>query len=637
VLPVILLAFANDKQNTGAGYLRGLTLERNAIRDALMKAEENGLCQVIVEPDVTVDRLFDIFQHSAYRDRIAIFHYGGHADSYSLLLESASGGKATAHSEGLVSFLAKQKSLKLVFLNGCSSQKQSEDLIEAGVPAVIGTSQSINDTIATGLSTRFYKGLASGMTVERAWTEAIDQTKTENNTSNTSSLLVEGILGEPGVEQLPWKMYTGEGGAFSKAWNLPEAANQPLFGLELPNAYYRKLPLSPYPGLRSFSREEAAIFFGRGSDIRKLYTQLGHAQPVILLSGKKGVGKTSLLAAGLVPRLEEAFVVSYQALENKRLTDVLSDALDQICIENGLAKPAPADKSHLDTQIAELQKSVAINSGVAKEILELELNRLISLAGKERLSFHAQWMSIEEHTGKPLVLILDELPDNHEEWKTWLQIMTSIFESKSSPRGKLILSVDEEMHIPFRDLLRSTGCAYAEVFLQPLTWDELLEAIIGITRTPITRDHYRLQVDNTSASNLPVTLAGDLTDGDTTLVAPYLQIILSSLWDKAIKENPQSPAFTMHSYQQGMMSGDIMERFYNQQVAQLKAWSEAPVQSGLALDLLYRHTSALGKSNTLEAATKQQTYTDRLNIVNSLLRRCKELFLLTLDTTCSHK
>ena len=182
MLPVILLAFANDKQNTGAGYLRGLTQERNAIRDALMKAEENGLCQVIVEPDVTVDRLFDIFQNSAYRDRIAIFHYGGHADSYSLLLESASGGKATAHSEGLVSFLAKQKSLKLVFLNGCSSQKQSEELITAGLPAVIGTSQSINDTIATGLSTRFYKGLASGMTIERAWTEAIDQTKTENNT-----------------------------------------------------------------------------------------------------------------------------------------------------------------------------------------------------------------------------------------------------------------------------------------------------------------------------------------------------------------------------------------------------------------------------------------------------------------------
>jgi WD40 repeat protein len=629
MLPVILLAFANDKQNTGAGYLRGLTQERNAIRDALMKAEQNGLCQVIVEPDVTVDRLFDIFQNSAYRDRIAIFHYGGHADSYSLLLESASGGKVTAHSEGLVSFLAKQKSLKLVFLNGCSSQKQSEELIEAGLPAVIGTSQSINDTIATGLSTRFYKGLASGMTIERAWTEAIDQTKTENNTSNSSSLLVEGILGEPGAEQFPWKMYTGEGGAFSKAWNLPEAANQPLFGLELPNAYYRKLPLSPYPSLRSFTREEAAIFFGRGNDIRKLYTQLGHAQPVILLSGKKGVGKTSLLNAGLVPRLEEAFVVSCQSIDNKKPAVVLTEALDQVSVENGLTKPAPADKSKLDAQIAELQKSVAVNAGVAREILELELNRLVQLAGKERLSLHAQWMSIEEQTGKPLVLILDELPHDPEQWNTLLQIMLSIFENESSPRGKLILSVDEENHLSFRDLLRSSGCAFAEVFLLPLSWDELQDAITGITRTPVTRDHYRLQIESTSASNLPVTLAGDLSDGDMTLVAPYLQVVLSSLWENTIKENPQSPAFTMHAYQQGMMSGDIMDRFYTRQVTTLKAWSEAPVQSGLALDLLYRHTSALGKSNTLDAASRKQTYGERLNIVNTLLKQCKELFLLT--------
>ena len=94
------------------------------------------------------------------------------------------------------------------------------------------------------------------------------------------------------------------------------------------------------------------------------------------------------------------------------------------------------------------------------------------------------------------------------------------------------------MHIPFRDLLRASGCAYAEVFLQPLTWDELQDAITGITRTPVTRDHYRLQIEDTSANNLPVTLAGDLTDGDTTLVAPYLQVILSSLWEKAISENP---------------------------------------------------------------------------------------------------
>jgi WD40 repeat protein len=635
MLPVILLAFANDKQNTGAGYLRGLTLERNAIRDALMKAEEYGLCQVLVEPDATVDRLFDIFQNPTYRDRIAIFHYGGHAESYSLLLESASGGKATAHSEGLVAFLAKQKSLRLVFLNGCSSQKQSEELVAAGLPAVIGTSQSINDTIATGLATRFYKGMAAGMTIERAWTDAVDQTRTENKTSDTASLFVEGILGEPGESTFPWELYTGESGASSKAWNLPEAANQPLFGLELPRSYYRKLPPAPYPGLRSFIREEAAIFFGRGADIRKLYTQLSHEQPVILVSGKKGVGKSSLLTAGLAPRLEEAYVVSCAPVENKNLAQALTDALDQVSAENGLEKLSSKDESNTALKIAELQNSIVSLTGVAKEILEQELTRLTRLSAADRLSCHEQWMAIEEKTGKPLVLILDELPHDPEQWKDLHEMMADIFDKKLAPRGKMLLSIDEESHGPLRSFLQSAGFPYAEIFLQPLTWDGITEAITGITLSPFTRDYYRLQIENSSASNLPVTLAGDLSDGDTSLVAPYLQVILSALWEKAIQDNSQSPMLLLRGYQQGMQTGEIMEGYFTRQLAQLREWNETPVVSGLALDLLYRHTSALGKSNVLDASTRNQTYGDRREMVNALVAKCKTLFLLSVTPSDS--
>ncbi len=629
MLPVILLAFANDKQNTGAGYLRGLTLERNAIRDALMKAEEIGLCQVIVEPDVTVDRLFDIFQNSAYRDRIAIFHYGGHADSYSLLLESASGGKAQAHSEGLVTFLAKQKSLKLVFLNGCSSQKQSEELVAAGLPAVIGTSQTINDTIATGLSTRFYKGLSAGTTVERAWTDAIDQIKTENKISDRSTLYVESILAAPGEETFPWKLYIGEGGALSKAWNLPEAANQPLFGLELPNAYYRKLPLSPYPGLRSFTREEAAIFFGRGQDIRKLHSQLQREQPVILLSGKRGVGKSSLLAAGLAPRLESDYVVSLCHLEIKSMADALEEVFENIREVNGLDKWPPKDKSKLEERIGEIRKLQPTLSGVAKEIVEQELEHLIRLAAKEHLSFYEQWISIEEKSGKPLIIILDELLPDPAQWKVLREILILIFETKKAPRGKLILSIDEEYHAPFTEILQLAKFPYAEVFLQPLNWDGIKEAIVGAALSPVTKEFYRLSIEAGGANDMPVTLSGDLTDSDTTLVAPYLQVILSYLWSSATAENAQTPYISLKVYQQGILSGEIIDKFLIQQLAQLKEDFEEPVQSGLALDVLYQHTSALGKSNILEAAKRTQNYADRKDVVEGMVRKCKDLFLLT--------
>ena len=45
---------------------------------------------------------------------------------------------------------------------------------ELGVPAVVGTARSINDTIATDLASRFYSSLGQGNAIERAWEEAED-------------------------------------------------------------------------------------------------------------------------------------------------------------------------------------------------------------------------------------------------------------------------------------------------------------------------------------------------------------------------------------------------------------------------------------------------------------------------------
>jgi hypothetical protein len=63
--------------------------------------------------------ILDVFQDENDKDRIAIFHYGGHADGYKLLLETAAGARSFAHKEGLASFFARQNSLRLIlFLPG---------------------------------------------------------------------------------------------------------------------------------------------------------------------------------------------------------------------------------------------------------------------------------------------------------------------------------------------------------------------------------------------------------------------------------------------------------------------------------------------------------------------------------------
>jgi hypothetical protein len=88
--PVIFLAFANDRDDT-VGYLRNLPDEARRLRDVLQPAQQAGLCEVEVRTNSTADDIFKVFQDPKYRNRIAIFHYGGHANGYQLLLESAEG------------------------------------------------------------------------------------------------------------------------------------------------------------------------------------------------------------------------------------------------------------------------------------------------------------------------------------------------------------------------------------------------------------------------------------------------------------------------------------------------------------------------------------------------------------------
>ncbi len=68
-----------------------------------------------------------------------------------------------------------------------------------------------------------------------------------------------------------------------------------------------ELPASPYPGLRPFRRDEADIFFGRGSQIAEMLTRL-ECHRFLAVVGASGCGKSSLVSAGLLPALEQGFL-----------------------------------------------------------------------------------------------------------------------------------------------------------------------------------------------------------------------------------------------------------------------------------------------------------------------------------------
>src|SRR5437667_146371 len=83
----------------------------------------------------------------------------------------------------------------------------------------------------------------------------------------------------------------------------------PLFGL--PGLLRVDLPAKPYRHVECFRREDAEVFFGRGQDIAALFRRVTgpDGDPVLLFYGQSGVGKSSVLDAGLLPRLEQVHEV----------------------------------------------------------------------------------------------------------------------------------------------------------------------------------------------------------------------------------------------------------------------------------------------------------------------------------------
>ncbi len=57
-----------------------------------------------------------------------------------------------------------------------------------------------------------------------------------------------------------------------------------------------------YPGSRPFTQEEGRQFFGREKDREELYKYI-QVEKLVVLYAKSGLGKTSLIEAGLLPRL----------------------------------------------------------------------------------------------------------------------------------------------------------------------------------------------------------------------------------------------------------------------------------------------------------------------------------------------
>lgn len=69
---------------------------------------------------------------------------------------------------------------------------------------------------------------------------------------------------------------------------------------------------NPYRGLSPFEGAHRALFFGRNADIRAVLDRV-RAEPLVLVAGDSGVGKSSLCRAGVLPRVAEGALADGRA------------------------------------------------------------------------------------------------------------------------------------------------------------------------------------------------------------------------------------------------------------------------------------------------------------------------------------
>ena len=158
--PVAVIVQAQTKQK-----LQFLNEEVDEISHLLKQSGYE--VKVITTPSVA--KLKKVFTNEKYRDRIAIFHYAGHAQNANVVLK----GEKPAYFDGLAGFLEQQKAMRMIFLNGCSSDGY-ENYIGSNAKNIffLFSNCDIADFQAKEFAVRFYRFLATGADCGRAFREA---------------------------------------------------------------------------------------------------------------------------------------------------------------------------------------------------------------------------------------------------------------------------------------------------------------------------------------------------------------------------------------------------------------------------------------------------------------------------------
>jgi hypothetical protein len=271
---------------------------------------------------------------------------------------------------------------------------------------------------------------------------------------------------------------------------------------------------APFPGLRPFTRADAPWFFGRDQQIKDLRGRLDR-NDLIAVVGGSGVGKSSLVYAGLLPQLEQEAAWRFVDMRPRGAPRIaLANAFIQMLTENHLVTPEEANSSALVDHV---------RATLARSALGL-------------IDLTREWLPAD---GKPLLLLVDQfeeifryqpqrdtdtaVPTIEDEAAAFVELLTAASADSGPIRVMLTMRADY-----IGDCVRFEGLPEAiseGQYLVPRLIREQIEAVI---RRPVIKAGAIIDHD------LVEQLLNDSAKESDAL--PLLQHALMRLWEQADKQ-----------------------------------------------------------------------------------------------------
>ena len=195
---------------------------------------------------------------------------------------------------------------------------------------------------------------------------------------------------------------------------------------------------SPFVGLSSYQKEDAANFHGRAADIAALLDRLRH-QPLVTIVGPAGSGKSSLMRAGVIPALEgrdegwNCAILRPGRQPLRALSEMLACLLPATA--TGSRSTSPARPGSTDDHPDESLTRYAGNHGALRERLSTDPGHAKQMISRWARGRHRRMLIFIDQLEE-----LDTLGSRPEDQDAFLSCLQHLADDASSP-VRVVLSI----------------------------------------------------------------------------------------------------------------------------------------------------------------------------------------------------